>query len=67
MKLPQNFHGETKKYESPSELYLKKTSQKEVFDQPSSKVSQWQRKIYDKDVLQERREFLVHPAYGIVY
>ncbi|TXI80131.1 MAG: hypothetical protein E6Q39_03010 [Crocinitomicaceae bacterium] len=61
--LPQNFHGDIKRYETPTELYLKRTTNKGNFDPPSIKVSKWERKIYDKDIVQERREFLVHPAY----
>lgn len=30
---------------------------------PSKKVTTWQRKIKDREIINERRQFLVHPAY----
>ena len=33
----------------------------------SKKVTTWQRKITDRDIINERRQFLVHPAYELCY
>jgi len=65
--LPQNYHGNLKHFERPTEKYIKKLSNKEEFDAPSTKIVKWQRKIKDSDIIQEKKEFLVHPAYRMPY
>lgn len=55
IKLPRNYHGEVKQLERPTQKYIKKLSLKEQFDPPSTKISKWQRKIRDSDIVQEKR------------
>lgn len=32
----------------------------------SKKISNWKRKILDRDIVSERQEFIVHPAYIVL-
>jgi hypothetical protein len=63
IKLPRDFHGPVKNYLTPTDIYAEKQTGKTESHFSYNKISNWKRKITDKDVIGERKEFLVHPAY----
>ena len=56
MKLPVNFHGNIKPRLRLSSLNEAKVKQRGILEEaPTSKVTTWQRKRFDKDVVADRR------------
>lgn len=62
MQLPPNYHGKQKPFRRLSEVVAEKSAERENPEYVQKTVSNWMVKRFDKDVMRERREFLVHPA-----
>lgn len=62
MQLPPNYHGKQKPFRKLSEVVAEKSRERENPEYVERTVSNWMVKRFDKDVIRERREFLVHPA-----
>ena len=65
MQLPPQFHGQVKPHRLPSQIYQEKCLSRDHDVYPVNKVSKWQKKISDGDIMRERQQFLVHPAQNL--
>lgn len=62
MQLPPNYHGKQKPFRRLSETVAEKSAERVNPEYVERTVSNWMVKRFDKDVMRERKEFLVHPA-----
>ena len=61
--MPKEYHGKPKPFRKLSEIAREKSRDLENPEYVQSRIGHWQLKRLDRDVVTERREFIVHPAY----